>query len=214
MDRVEPSPAPRTGANLTGNASWPPFAMSAVVSACGAMPGGYRAWLSVEIVALVAGLPANGALFWLLLLSKSKWSFSQVLLANLAGLGALYCLCFPLDAYLALHPGSDSAAGAVRAFYGLNLFGCPLFLIVICLERCVALAPPGRPRALGHGWHRLLCAASLWALAASMSAFSYHKPLQTTVLSLVCFLPAAFSRSNQKSVRVTGCKTLETRSSA
>ncbi|KAK9516055.1 hypothetical protein VZT92_024017 [Zoarces viviparus] len=98
-------------------------------------------WLVVKVFFLVTAFPANVGLMWLLLRRRSAMMASKVLRLNGSVMDVLYCLCLPLDIYSSLVETSRRTQSVREALFVLNIFGCPLLLTCMCVERYVAARP-------------------------------------------------------------------------
>lgn len=131
--------------------------------------------LGISIFVLLTGLPANMSLMWLLLSSKKALSASEVLGLNLSILDILYCLCLPLNIYIILHQDvPKSRILLAEAFSALNVFGCPLLLTCMCLERFMAVAAPLAHMKLGNWKYRAAMCTFAWLLTLLVALLAYN----------------------------------------
>lgn len=155
---------------------WPfPFPVStfvAVIKHCH-VNDGRMGWLAVKIVILLTSLPANAGLMWTLLDKKKAMTPSEVLGLNVSVMDVLYCLCLPLDIYISVHAVSETAHSVREALFALNMFGCPLLLTFMCLERCLAVVRPVAYIRLGRWAYRLVLCACAWVLTLAVGLSVY-----------------------------------------
>ncbi|XP_029613329.1 G-protein coupled receptor 183 [Salmo trutta] len=142
-------------------------------------------WLSIKIFTLLTGLPANMGLLWLLMSSKKALSASKVLGLNLSILDILYCLSLPMDIYTAMHhDASQQMLTAAEALSALNIFGCPLLLACMCVERYLAAAHPMAYIQLGKWEYRAGVCALAWLLTLVVMLLAYFQGVFSMVLYL------------------------------
>ncbi|XP_037622874.1 P2Y purinoceptor 8-like [Sebastes umbrosus] len=145
---------------------------------------GKVSWLAVKVFVLVTALPANAGLMWLLLKRRSAMTPSEVLGLNVSVMDVLYCLCLPLDIYSTLHETSQVTRSVREALFALNIFGCPLLLTFMCLERYVAAARPVAYIRLGRREYRVALCAGAWLLTLTVALLGYFVQMFTMALSL------------------------------
>ncbi|KAM7415219.1 hypothetical protein PAMA_019844 [Pampus argenteus] len=134
-----------------------------------------KCWFGVKMFLLFSALLANAGLMWMLLSRKQALTASEVLGLNISVMDVLHCLSLFLDIYTFLHETSHTVQSVNEAFFALILFGCPLLLTFMCLERYLAAARPVAYMRLGRREYRVVLCACAWIL--------------TTVLALlVCFV--------------------------
>lgn len=141
-------------------------------------------WLVVKIFILVTALPANAGLMWLLLKRRRAMTASEVLGLNVSLMDVLYSLCLPLDIYSTLHETSEMTSSVREALFALNLFGCPLLLTFMCLERYVAAARPVLYIRLGRWEYRAVLCACAWLLTLAVALLGYFVQMFTMALSM------------------------------
>lgn len=145
---------------------------------------GRMGWLAVKIVILLTSLPANAGLMWTLLNKKKAMTPSEVLGLNVSVMDVLYCLCLPLDIYISVHAVSEEAQSVREALFTLNMFGCPLLLTFMCLERCLAVVRPVAYIRLGRWVYRLVLCACAWVLTLAVGLSVYFLGLIAVSLYL------------------------------
>lgn len=145
---------------------------------------GRTLWMAVKIVVLLTALPANAGLTWALSSRKRAMTPSEVLGLNVSVMDLLYCLCLPLDIYISVHAVSETAQSLREALFALNMFGCPLLLTFMCVERCLAVVRPVTYIRLGRWWYRLLLCALSWLLALTVGLLLYFLGLVAMSLYL------------------------------
>ncbi|XP_070829059.1 G-protein coupled receptor 4 [Chaetodon trifascialis] len=160
-------------------------------------------WAGVKIFILVTSFPANAGLMWMLLNTKRARTPSEVLGLNVSIMDVLYCLCLPLDIYAILHETSETTKHVLEGLFALNIFGCPLLLTFMCLERYLAAARPVAFIRLGRWEYRVVLCACVWILTLTVGllgyfvgVFSMALPLSVTIsalflLMLLCLLGIA-----------------------
>lgn len=162
-----------------------------VVNQCHVQTG-KLGWLSVKIFILLTALPANAGLTWLLLKRRSAMTPSEVLGLNVSLIDVLYCLSLPLEIYTTLHETSQMSRSVCQALSALNLFGCPLLLTFMCLERYVAAARPVAYMRLGRWEYRAVLCASAWVLTLTVALLEYYVHMFTMTLSLSIIISLLF----------------------
>lgn len=145
---------------------------------------GKTVWLGLKIFILMTSFPANVGLMWMLLNRKKAMTPSEVLGLNVSAMDMLYCLCLPLDIYSGLHEISDTARSVREALFALNMFGCPLLLTFMCLERCAAAAQPVAYIRLGRWEYRVVPCACAWILTLTVGLLAYFLGLIAMALPL------------------------------
>ncbi|MGH0192540.1 UNVERIFIED_CONTAM: hypothetical protein FKN15_017642 [Acipenser sinensis] len=109
---------------------------------CRDNPAAFDFWTAIEVLTSILGLPANVTVLWILLRKQTAILSSEVFIMNLAVMDALFCLNAPLDIYNFYFPGNNIINSVDYVVYNLNVFGCPLFLCCICVERYMAVVHP------------------------------------------------------------------------
>lgn len=145
---------------------------------------GRAAWTAVKILVMFTALPANAGLMWALLKRKTAMTPSEVLGLNVSVVDLLYCLCLPLDIYVSAHAVPETALSLREALFALNMFGCPLLLTFMCVERCLAVVRPVTYIRLGRWWYRLLLCALSWLLTLTVGLLLYFLGLVAMSLYL------------------------------
>uniref|UniRef100_A0A8C5K8T9 Lysophosphatidic acid receptor 5 n=1 Tax=Jaculus jaculus TaxID=51337 RepID=A0A8C5K8T9_JACJA len=155
--------AGRMSADSSTNAS---FANSSVAP-CPDYRGTHLLHMVVYSLVLAAGLPLNALALWVFLRVLRLHSVVSVYMCNLAASDLLFTLSLPLRlSYYALHhwPFPDLLCQASGAVFQMNMYGSCLFLMLINLDRYVAVVHPLRLRHLRRPRvARRLCLA-VWAL--------------------------------------------------
>nr|XP_046249921.1 G-protein coupled receptor 35-like [Scatophagus argus] len=167
------------------------FSAAAVMNHCH-MQTGDKVWFGVKIFILVMSFPANAALMWMLLKRKRAMTASEVLGLNVSVMDILYCLCLPLDIYTCLHEVSKAAHSVHEAVFALNIFGCPLLLTFMCLERYVAVARPVAYLTLGQWKYRVALCACAWILTLTVGLLGYFVGVFTLALPLSIIISLLF----------------------
>lgn len=163
--------------------SFPVASFTKMMNHC-QVQNGQMFWLGVKIFILVTSFPANAGLMWMLLNRKRAMTPSEVLGLNVSVMDILYCLCLPLDIYTSLHEISDTAHSVREALFVLNIFGCPVLLTFMCLERCMAAARPVAYIRLGRWEYRAVLCACTWILTLTVGLMGYFLGLITMTLPL------------------------------
>lgn len=145
---------------------------------------GQTLWMAVKIIVLLTALPANGSLTLALSSKKRAMTPSEVLGLNVSVMNVLYCLCLPLDIYMSVHAVPETADSLRESLFALNMFGCPLLLTFMCVERCLAVVRPVTYIRLGRFWYRLLLCAVSWLLALTVGLLLYFMGLVAMSLYL------------------------------
>ncbi|XP_046907765.1 atypical chemokine receptor 3-like [Hypomesus transpacificus] len=157
--------------------------------------------LGFKIFILLTSLTANVGLTWLLLsprraLSASEvlgfnlslmdiLSASEVLGFNLSLMDILYCLSLPLSIYIILHPDAPvKTLMLADAASILNLFGCPLLLACMCVERYLAAAHPVAYLRLRRREYRSAACVLAWLLTLAVVLLAYYLGVFNMVLYL------------------------------
>lgn len=153
---------------------------------------GKMGWLGVKIFILVTASPANAGLMWALLKRKRAMTPSEVLGLNVSVMDILYCLCLPLDIYTTLHETSETTHSVREALFTLNIFGCPVLLTFMCLERYVAAARPIAYIRLGRWEYRVVLCACAWILTLIVGLLGYSVRVVTMALSLSITISVLF----------------------
>lgn len=155
--------------------------------------GNSTVWLSIKIFILLTGLPANLGLLWMLMSSKKALSASKVLGLNLSILDILYCLSLPMDIYTATHhDASQQMLTAAEALSALNIFGCPLLLACMCVERYLAAAHPMAYIQLGKWEYRAGVCALAWLLTLVVMLLAYFQGVFSIALYLAITISVLF----------------------
>lgn len=149
-------------------------------------------WLAVKIFILVMSLPANAGLLWMLLNKKRAMTPSEVLGVNVSIVGILYCLCLPLDIYSSLRDISETSHSVREALFTLNIFGCPLLLTFMCLERCLAAVLPVAYIRLGRWEYRAVLCGCAWILTLAVGLLVYFLGFVTMTLPLSATISLLF----------------------
>lgn len=145
---------------------------------------GKLVWLGLKVFILLTAGPANGGLMWMLLNRKGAMTPSEVLGLNVSVMDILYCLCLPLDIYSILHDMSDTAHSVREGLSALNVFGCPLLLTFMCLERYMAAARPLTYIRLGRWEYRVVPCACAWLLTLTVGLLVFFLGLLAVALPL------------------------------
>lgn len=145
---------------------------------------GQTFWLGVKIFLLLTSFPANAVLMCSLLNRSKAMTPSEVLGLNVSVMDILYCLCLPLDIYSNLYEMSDTAHAVREGLFALNVFGCPLLLTFMCLERYVAAARPVVYLRLGRWEYRAVPCALAWILTLLLGLLGYSRGLIRIALPL------------------------------
>lgn len=140
--------------------------------------------MAVKIIVLLTALPANSGLAWALSAKKKAMTPSEVLGLNVSLMNVLYSLSLPLDIYMSVHAVSETAHSLREALFALNMFGCPLLLTFMCVERCLAVVRPVTYIRLGRFWYRVLLCAISWLLALTVGLLLYFMGLVAVSLYL------------------------------
>ncbi|XP_066559067.1 lysophosphatidic acid receptor 4-like [Amia ocellicauda] len=189
MDSFRANSSLGPNGNFTKKDTWD-FEMNELVTICVVMSSGYVFWVILQLVSIFVGLPSNIALFWLLLSSKNAWSFTELLLLHLGMMDILFCVGLPLEAYATFKGASEKMYMTLNTLYALNMFGRPLLLCCICVERFLAVVHPNTFLKLTVRQNRILSSVFIWFCTMSMCVFAYFKTMQTILLTLVCIITA------------------------
>lgn len=153
---------------------------------------GKMVWSGFKIFILVTSFPANAGLMWMLLNRRRAMTPSEVLGLNISIMDVLYCLCLPLDIYTALHETSETTQSVHEALFALNIFGCPLLLTFMCLERYLAAARPVAFIRLGRWEYRVVLCACAWILTLAVGLLGYFVGVFSMALPLSVTISALF----------------------
>ncbi|XP_042370394.1 somatostatin receptor type 1-like [Plectropomus leopardus] len=156
---------------------------SQMVSQC-QVETGKLGWLGVKIFVLVTAFLANAALMWLLLRRRRAMTASEVLGLNVSLMDVLYCLCLPLDIYSTLRETCQVTRSVREALFALSLFGCPLLLTFMCLERYVAAARPVTFIRLDRWEYRAVLCAAAWLLTLTVVLLGFYVRMFVLALAL------------------------------
>lgn len=149
-------------------------------------------WLALKLFILATALPANAALLWTLARRWVTMTASELLSLNLSIMNILYCLCLPLDVYVSSHHSPETAHFTREALFSLNIFGCPLLLSFMCVERCVAVVWPIAFMLLEDRKHRVAMSAAAWTLTGSVALLRFWFHQSVVVLSICVFISLLF----------------------
>lgn len=163
----------------------------AVMSDCHVHTGNIG-WFGAKIFILLTALPANAGLMWILLRGKKLLTSSEVLGLNVSVIDVLSGVLLPLDIYMMRHESSQTVRSVSEAFFALNIFGCPLLLTSMCVERYVAAARPVAYMRLGRREYRVALCACVWTLTAVVALCGYFVHLFTMVLYLAATISVLF----------------------
>lgn len=174
-----------------------PFPFSAAVYAeimnqCD-METGETFRLGFKIFILLMSFPANTGLMWMLMNRKTAMTSSQVLGLNVSIMDVLYCLCLPLDIYSSLHYISETTRSVQGALFALNIFGCPLLLTFMCLERCIAVVRPVDYVRLGRLEYRTFLCVCAWMLTLAIGVLTYFVGMFRMVLPVSVTISLLFT---------------------
>ena len=141
-------------------------------------------WVGIESFFLVTGLLANAGLMWILLSPKKPLSHSEVLALNLSVLDLLSCFCLPLEIYKRLYAGllSEPLLSVNDALDMLQLVGCPLLLMFMCVERYLAVARPVAYIQLGKWEYRAAMCACAWVVTLAAALLVYFNGMPSVIL--------------------------------
>ncbi|GLD72408.1 lysophosphatidic acid receptor 5-like protein [Lates japonicus] len=153
---------------------------------------GMLGWLLVKILILLTASPANVALLWMLLSRWRTMTPSELLGLNVSVMDVLYCLCLPLDLYTALQESSNTTCSVQEALFSLNIFGCPLLLSFMCVERYVAVARPIAYLRLGRKEYRAALCAAAWTLTLIVALLAFFVKMLSTALCLSILISLLF----------------------
>ncbi|KAM5262588.1 lysophosphatidic acid receptor 5 [Ctenodactylus gundi] len=141
----------------------------------------HRLHMVVYSLVLAAGLPLNALALWIFLRVLRVKSVVSVYMCNLAASDLLFTLSLPLRlSYYALHhwPFPDLLCQASGAIFQMNMYGSCIFLMLINVDRYVAIVHPLRLRHLRRPRvARRLC-LGVWALILvfAVPAARVHRP--------------------------------------
>ncbi|KAG8012978.1 Proteinase-activated receptor 3 [Nibea albiflora] len=153
---------------------------------------GRMSWFGVKLFILLMAFPANVGLMWMLLDRKRVMTPSEVLGFNVSIMDILYCLCLPLDLHATLHETSETVHRVREALFALNIFGCPLLLTFMCLERYMAAAWPVAYIKLGCWVYRMVLCSCAWVLTLAMGLMEYFFGVFTMALYLSITISVLF----------------------
>lgn len=141
--------------------------------------------LPLEITTFFLGFPSNVVLLWLLTMGSKALSPSEVLGLNLACLNIIFCLSLPADVYLSTGVRSGQFLLIIDAISVLNIFGCPLLLTSMCVERYLAVAHAVLYMKLASKWqYRAICSILIWISTLVIAGLTLHQTLPKLVLYL------------------------------
>ncbi|XP_044211871.1 P2Y purinoceptor 3-like [Thunnus albacares] len=156
------------------------------------LQSGRMGWFGIKIFLLVSALPANAGLMWMLMSGKGAMTASEVLGVNVSVMDILYCLGLPLDIYTTVHKSSETTHSVNEALFALNIFGCPLLLTFMCLERHMAAARPVAYMKLGRREYRVIMCACAWILTVAVALIGYFVGVLTIALYLSVIISVLF----------------------
>ncbi|KAK6471036.1 proteinase-activated receptor 3-like [Huso huso] len=138
---------------------------------CSDNPAVFAFLMALQVLTAILGLPANVTVLWILLRKQTAISSSEVFVLNLAVIDALFCLNAPLDIYKFYCPGNSIVNVVDYVVNYCNVFGCPLFLCCICVERYVAVVHPVTYLGFKSLTYRVVCSAVAWAITLAFSIY-------------------------------------------
>lgn len=142
-----------------------------------------------ETITFLLGFPANVALLWLLMRGNKALSPSEVLGLNLACLNIIFCLSLPADVYLSIGQRTGLLLLITEAISVLNIFGCPLLLTSMCVERYMAAGHAVLYMKLASKWeYRVFSSVLIWVLTLGIAGLTSHQRLPQLVLYLSLIL--------------------------
>lgn len=144
--------------------------------------------LPIEIITFLLGFPSNLVLLWLLMRGSKALSPSEVLGLNLACLNIIFCLSLPADVYLSTGVRSGLLLLITEAISVLNIYGCPLLLTSMCVERYLAAAHAVIYMKLASKWeYRAVCSILIWMSTLAIVGLTSHQrlPQLTVYLSMI-----------------------------
>ncbi|XP_008292615.1 proteinase-activated receptor 3 [Stegastes partitus] len=197
------STAPVGGTNISSNGSlgfspgffWPfGFSLSGFTEALSHchVSAGAVGWFGFKIFILLTAFPANSCLMWLLLRRRAAMTASELLGVNVAAMDILYCVVLPLDIYTSLHRSSETQHAVREALFALNIFGCPLLLTCMCVERYLAVAWPVTYLRLGGRSYRLVLCGCIWTLTLAVVLLGFFARMFTMTLCLCAVISLLF----------------------
>ncbi|XP_015199924.2 uracil nucleotide/cysteinyl leukotriene receptor-like [Lepisosteus oculatus] len=123
-------------ANATGG-PW------AVAAGCEQRPAGALFNLSLRVIVVIVGLPANVIVLWLLLRKRGISSSTDVFIFHLAFLDTFFTFLLPLRLVNVFVLNNNKSIWHAQEFaYGVKDMGGPLLLCCICLDRYMAVLHP------------------------------------------------------------------------
>ncbi|KAJ8397588.1 hypothetical protein AAFF_G00438640 [Aldrovandia affinis] len=137
---------------------------------------------------VLVGLPINVWVLWLIVRGLEVVLASEIFTLNLAALELIYCLQVPLILlnYLVLN---SILSKPLSFFYGLIIFGRPLFQCCVCVERYLAVLHPLtflRYRPLRY---RVGCSALVWMITfGGCSAYVFLQHLLNYAFGVLIIL--------------------------
>ncbi|XP_008257957.1 lysophosphatidic acid receptor 5 [Oryctolagus cuniculus] len=145
----------------------------------------HRLHLVVYSLVLAAGFPLNALALWVFLRALRVHSVVSIYMCNLAASDLLFTLSLPVRlSYYALHywPFPDLLCQTAGAIFQMNMYGSCIFLMLINVDRYVAIVHPLRLRHLRRPRvARLLCLC-VWVLILvfAVPAARVHRPSRCT----------------------------------
>nr|XP_015194394.1 PREDICTED: hydroxycarboxylic acid receptor 2-like [Lepisosteus oculatus] len=137
---------------------WTPFV------GCEEKVAGILFTLSVQIINVILGIPANVMVLWFLLRNMGEASTSDIFLLNLAFLDGFFGCMVPLDLVNVFFLNNKDAWRVQLFAYGLKDMGGPLFLSCVCLDRYVAVLHPITFTGLKDHKYRAACSVVVLAI--------------------------------------------------
>ncbi|XP_069889939.1 lysophosphatidic acid receptor 5-like [Dipodomys merriami] len=141
----------------------------------------HRVHMAVYSLVLAAGLPLNALALWVFLRALRVHSVVSVYMCNLAASDLLFTLSLPLRlSYYSLHhwPFPDLLCQLSGAVFQINMYGSCIFLMLINVDRVVAIAYPLRLRHLRRPRVARRVCLAVWALILvfAVPAARVHTP--------------------------------------
>ncbi|MBN3314840.1 GPR17 protein, partial [Atractosteus spatula] len=137
---------------------WSPF------EGCEEQLSGILVALSIQIVNVILGIPANVMVLSLLLTRTGESSTSDIFIFHLAVMDTFFGCMAPLDLVNVFLLNNKDAWRAQQFTYGLKDMGGPLFLSCICLDRYVAVLHPITFTGLKDHKYRAACSVVVMAI--------------------------------------------------
>ncbi|XP_029437526.1 lysophosphatidic acid receptor 6-like [Rhinatrema bivittatum] len=133
-------------------------------------------------IVFILGLAGNLLALWYFISTKTATTTSNVFMVNLATLDLIFVLTLPYKIiYHALGNNwifGEAMCKITGSMFFANLYGSPLFLTCICIDRYIAVVHPIRSLQLKKPLYRIIASIVIWLiLVASVMYLTFRGPL-------------------------------------